>query len=325
MASITGSAGRYRAQVKHKGKYKSKICPTKGEARAWANAIEAEFRAADAGEIPNKKVADLFNRYVEEVSRYKKGFRWERIRIRSIIDTDQLAQVNIRELSSVHIAAWRDRRLRTVQGSTVGREWNLLSNVFTTAVREWRWLKTNPMSDVKRPAPGRSRSRRPTADELDRLSHSLGYGCGVDLVSARVAAAMYFSIETAMRAGEIAGLRSEHIDYERRTAKLINTKNGEDREVPLSSEAIRILQELPEHNPVFGLTASQIDSNFRRAKKLAIVEGLNFHDMRREALTRLSKKVDVLALARISGHRDLKILLGTYYAESMADVAKLLD
>ena len=106
---------------------------------------------------------------------------------------------------------------------------------------------------------------------------------------------------------------------------MINTKNGEDREVPLSSEAIRILQELPEHNPVFGLTASQIDSNFRRAKKLAIVEGLNFHDMRREALTRLSKKVDVLALARISGHRDLKILLGTYYAESMADVAKLLD
>lgn len=43
-----------------------------------------------------------------------------------------------------------------------------------------------------------------------------------------------------------------------------------------------------------------------------------------EALSRLAKKVDVMTLAKISGHRDIKILLNTYYAPSMEDVASLL-
>ena len=47
---------------------------------------------------------------------------------------------------------------------------------------------------------------------------------------------------------------------------------------------------------------------------------LHFHDSRREALSRLAKKVDVMTLAKISGHRDIKILLNTYYAPSVEDV-----
>ena len=51
----------------------------------------------------------------------------------------------------------------------------------------------------------------------------------------------------------------------------------------------------------------------------------NFHDTRREALTRLSKKVDVMTLAKISGHKDISILQNVYYAPDMAEVAELLD
>ena len=54
-------------------------------------------------------------------------------------------------------------------------------------------------------------------------------------------------------------------------------------------------------------------------------EDLHFHDTRREALSRLAKKVDVMTLAKISGHRDIQILLNTYYAPDMSDVAGLLD
>ena len=52
---------------------------------------------------------------------------------------------------------------------------------------------------------------------------------------------------------------------------------------------------------------------------------LNFHDTRREALTRLAKKVDVMTLSKISGHKDIKILVSTYYAPDMSEVANLLD
>ena len=52
---------------------------------------------------------------------------------------------------------------------------------------------------------------------------------------------------------------------------------------------------------------------------------MHFHDSRREALTRMAKKVPVETLAKISGHRDLRILLNVYYNPDMAEVADLLD
>ena len=133
-----------------------------------------------------------------------------------------------------------------------------------------------------------------------------------------------------MRAGEICALTWENVNLTARTAFLPITKNGHSRTVPLTQQAIRIIQHLPkseQDNRVFGLNTSVLSSLFRKMK---IKSGLNdanlhFHDTRRDALTRLSKKVEVMTLAKISGHRDIKILLNTYYAPDMADIAKMLD
>ncbi|WP_420911992.1 tyrosine-type recombinase/integrase [Muribacter muris] len=75
---------------------------------------------------------------------------------------------------------------------------------------------------------------------------------------------------------------------------------------------------------VFQIKSTTHDTVFRKMKDLAGLgnEDLHFHDSRREALSRLAKKVDVMTLAKISGHRDIKILLNTYYAPDMADIAK---
>ncbi|KJK17754.1 hypothetical protein UB46_34680 [Burkholderiaceae bacterium 16] len=54
------------------------------------------------------------------------------------------------------------------------------------------------------------------------------------------------------------------------------------------------------------------------------LRNLTFHDTRHEAITRLAKKLQPLALARMTGHTDLNELM-TYYNESAADIAALLD
>lgn len=51
------------------------------------------------------------------------------------------------------------------------------------------------------------------------------------------------------------------------------------------------------------------------------MDDLHFHDSRADALTRLSRRMDVLRLSKISGHKDLNQLLEAYYRESAADVA----
>jgi integrase len=58
---------------------------------------------------------------------------------------------------------------------------------------------------------------------------------------------------------------------------------------------------------------------FRRAT----INGCHFHDARSEAVTRLSKKLDVLELARVIGHRDLKSLM-LYYSSNPDDIADRL-
>ena len=62
------------------------------------------------------------------------------------------------------------------------------------------------------------------------------------------------------------------------------------------------------------VSAASLDALFRKARTRAQIEDLHFHDTRREALTRLSNIFDVMELARISGHRDLRILQKVYQA-----------
>ena len=56
----------------------------------------------------------------------------------------------------------------------------------------------------------------------------------------------------------------------------------------------------------------------------AKIEDLTFHDSRHEACTRLARKIDVLDLARMIGHRDLRSLM-TYYNPSASEIADRLD
>ncbi|MEW6314614.1 MAG: site-specific integrase [Pseudomonadota bacterium] len=174
-----------------------------------------------------------------------------------------------------------------------------------------------------------ARDRRISENEIERLLFALGYDYANPPVTAtaRVGAALLFAIETAMRAGEICGLTRDRIDLDARVATLPMTKNGSARKVPLSAEALRLLRQVMaahDDDRAFAITTQQIDALFRKAKSRAMIADLHFHDSRAEALTRLARKVDVLTLARISGHRDLKMLM-VYYRESAEDIARKLD
>jgi len=128
-----------------------------------------------------------------------------------------------------------------------------------------------------------------------------------------------------MRAGEICGLVASEIVG--RTATLRHTKNGTKRGVPLSrlaAELLRVLPEVLKEEPIFGITARSLDALFRKAKKRALIEDGTFHDTRHLAITRLAKKLNVLDLARMVEHRDLR-QLQVYYNETAETMATRLD
>jgi integrase len=200
----------------------------------------------------------------------------------------------------------------------------LLSSALSHARREWQMIRDNPMRDVRKPAEPPARDRLPTWGELRRLR----YVAGSDLTQAQARAfhAFGFAMRTGMRAGEICAL--EWSDIGDRTAKLHRSKTGAGRVVPLSSHARRMLDDLRPvtgpAGPVFRLRPPQLDALWRKVRSKAGVEGLTFHDSRAAALTALSRRVDVLTLARISGHKDVSLLMRVYYRESPDDLAERL-
>lgn len=320
MASIVQSKGKWRAHVCVAGVRRSRLFPTRRAARDWA--ARAEYEIRNSSTIASATLfGDVLDRYAREVSPAKRSHAWEVRRIERF-RRDPFAAIPIGELTAGDIALWRDDRLRTVSAATVLRDMNLLGAVLTQARREWHLIDKSPLPDVRRPKAAPPRDRLPTADEFERLA----IAAGTDLArpTARAHHAFLFACETAMRAGEIVGLTWGHIDLEARVAHLPMTKNGRPRDVPMTSGAVGLLEQLPRRDPVFGLSSARLDALWRQLRERALVDGLRFHDSRAYALTSLSRRVDVMTLAKISGHRDLKILLNTYYRETAADIARRL-
>ena len=129
------------------------------------------------------------------------------------------------------------------------------------------------------------------------------------------------AFEARERTGAIAGHKPEGIDLKARVTDRPQAKNGTARNITLSSRAVECLKDM---DCDFRLPADQISALFRKIKGRTLIENLTFHDTRHEAITRLSKKLDVLDLARMVGTRDLKILM-VYYNATASEIAERLD
>ena len=322
MANVTKTAnGRWRFQVTVNYKSTVKTFDTKAEGYAW----EEELKAGK-GITPNVTFSALLQDYADKVASKKKGSRWELIRIKKLQGYD-IAKVKIGDLTKSHFAEWRDKRLSEVSSAAVIREMTLLSHCLNIAVNEWEYLRENPMKGLAKPKAKPPRDRLITQDEIDRLCYALNYSLDgkVDMITSRVGAAFMFAIETAFRAQEICNLNWS--DISGRVARINDSKTYTGiREVPLSKTAMLILEQLKgvDKTSVFKLTTSQLDSLFRKAKGLADIDNLHFHDTRHEAITRLASKLDILELARVVGHKDLK-MLQVYFNKKASDLVSKLD
>lgn len=230
------------------------------------------------------------------------------------------------------MATWRDQRLKSVSGSTTNRDLNLLSHVINVARKEWGIYIENPITMIRRPSENRSRCRRLSNDEESRLLSALesserdeqGRFTGPQNIWLKPI--VILAIETAMRRGEILSLRWEHVYLQERYVRLLDTKNGERRDVPLSSKAVIVLQNLPRQisGEVFPTSAEALKKAFTRAVGRAEIKDFRFHDLRHEATSRLAEKLDnVLELSAVTGHKSLNMLHRYYHPKASSLALKL--
>jgi integrase len=319
------SSGRWRAQVRRKGSgARSRTFDTRDQARAWAEQVEGRHAAGeliDLAEARRTTLREALQRYLEEVTPTKRGHVQERNRIRAWL-RDPLTSRSLASIRSVDIAEWRSSRSSEGKApTTVKNALQIVSQVYVLASTEWGMdgLK-NPVRGVRMPASRAGRERRLELEEEDRLLA----GCdasGCPWVRPIVSLA----IDSAMRQGELLGLRRENIRGQ--VAYLPQTKNGRSRSVPLSSRALATLRELPAeaiHGPLFPIGVDSLEYYWRKACRLAGIEDLKFHDLRHEATSRLFERgLDVMEVAAITGHRTLAMLSRYTHLKAVTLAAKL--
>ena len=301
MAYIRKYKDKWRAEIERNGIRSSKVCDTKREAQAWALEQEAKAKRARSG--GNKTFGDAVDKYKQDVSSKKDGEVWEVRRLdamREYFGTD----AGLLEIDTPQIAQWRDDRLKVVSASTVVREANLLRNLFNIARNEWRWMDQEPFRGVKLPKENAPRHQVWTWQLIKRVLRAERVG-----KTKEMQAAFHIALRTGMRLAEVLAA-PENFDTQRRVVTL-KTKTEARAQIPIGRIAAKLLV-----RPAFEVGANEGSTLFSKLCKELLIDGLTFHDTRGTALTHLSKKVDVLTLAKISRHKDLSLLSNVYYRET---------
>lgn len=314
MATIRKRGGKYQVQIRRKGfGLVSRSFHTRADANEWARFTEAQ---ADRGELPppikmleRHKVREIIERYRDEISVKKLSHNTE-IYILNAFLRHSMADYSLARISPSDFSAYRERRQAEVKAGTVNRELSIIKHAFDIAMREWDIpLRHNPLGKIKKLKVQNSRNRRLLPEEFEAIEAE-----ATNSRNPHIMRLIRFAIETAMRRGEILRLKWSDIDLKARTLFIPVAKNGHSRTIPLSRQAIAILQELQTAQQrggdlVFPLSDNAAKLAWQRLIERTNIENLHFHDFRHEAISRFFERgLSVPEVALISGHRDFGML-----------------
>jgi integrase len=324
MASIRKREGSWVADVRRTGhKSVSKSFPTKSLASEWARKIESEMDASqyqDSRSLNSITFGDLIDKYTAEIGAVR-SFGKNKAAVLIAVKA-ALGNVPLSGLTAERLNEYVDgRRAGGAGGVTVSIDLTYIGGVLRTASAIWKMpVNQTAVSDARArlahlgvSIKSKERTRRPTHHEIEQLcNHFNNKGSRQRIPMADL---ICFAIASAMRLGEIIGLRWADLNEADRTIIIRNRKHpteksGNDQEVPLLGEAFDIVKRQLRHGErIFPIQDGTVSSIFPRARKILGIEDLTFHDLRHEGVSRLFEQgYSIEQVALVSGHRDWKML-----------------
>lgn len=332
MATIRKRKGKYEVQVRRIGQpHISRSFIERKDAQQWARLMEI---AADRHDLPTTvdrkalavTLGALIHRYRETVVVKKKAHRNENIAL-SAFSLHPICRKTIAELRTSDFAEYRDQRLKTVKPISLKRELAPIRHMFSIAKREWGIpIKDNPLENLRFEASDQRRERRLKPGEYERLVASANKSRN------RLILPLFrFAVETGMRRGEMLNIRRGDIDAANSLLFIPESKNGQSRTIPLTAEALEILQQRlakltgkSDRDLVFPISGNCLRLAWERVRRRAKCDDLRWHDLRHESLSRLFELgLTAPEVRLISGHRTASCLFRYAHAERTTIAAKL--
>jgi len=338
MATIVKRGPRWRAQVRRTGHSTlSKTFTARADAMAWARDIEAKIDKGQAVE-PGRRItfAELMTAYRTQLLGSKGIGRSKAQALEKL-----LKLLGARRLVELKTTAFLDF-CKTREGEGAGPATILQDLTHIGTVLRHGGALTGAEHAVEscitaldaarrtlrhsgRVANPEERDRRPTDDELSKL---IAYWSPNPRQSIPMIDLMLFAVSTAMRLGEIVGLRWENLDEPNRTIVICERKHPTKKatnhqKVPLPYgtctvggkivEPLQIILKQPSawrrEGRIFPHATQSVSTAFQRATAATGIKDLRFHDLRHDGASRLFEAGwPIERVALVTGHRDWNML-----------------
>ena len=280
------------------------------EAKIRTEIVEGKYYERLIGQ--NKTFKDMMDRFMKDYAptvsmNTQEGYKYYLKNLNRFFGNPGLMSITPKIVAKYKLY----RRDYGASPSTVNRELYMLSKAFNLAVKEWEWLKDNPVSRVQKERETNEVDRWLTEDEERRL-----LGNSPDWLRKIIV----FALNTGLRQDELLSLEWNRVNLLRKTIIIQKTKNNRPNTLPLNSIALNVLLKKHEckvrnlkNDLVF---SSQVGTkigkrNLIRAFALALekaeIKDFTYHCLRHTFATRLAQNgVDIYKIAKLLNHKDLK-------------------
>ena len=215
----------------------------------------------------------------------------------------------VRDITKNDICQALSKLNTTHSNATINRYKAAVSVVFTYASRQYG-LHTNPVRNIPSLPENNERIRFLSEAERTRLFSS----CRASQWD-KLYLLVLLAITTGARKGELTKLRWNDIDFDRRTAYVATTKNGQPKVLPLTDSVIKELQlfDTKDNSLIFASKVKEevaycFTKPWKRALKDAEIKDFRFHDLRHSCASYLAQSgASLLEIADVLGHKQISV------------------
>ncbi|MFM5365101.1 tyrosine-type recombinase/integrase [Aeromonas veronii] len=309
--TVTGKRGKtYRVQMMRNGQRIDKSFPRKKDAEAFLSRLTVCDDLADAMTSVSLTTIPLSDAIRDYLDQYKG-------RDRSMIQrlgwwADRIGSKPVGKIQRIQIKTALDALAKDEKSpATINRYKAAISSVF-----EWfndkHDTKHNPAREVRQQTESAGRTRFLSDAEIGRL---------LDAASnsrwERLHLLIHMALATGARRSELINLKWSDIDFQRKTAHLEQTKNGDRRTLTLTTAVIQELMPFrqvgdaylfPHPGKLYGPFA-EFDHHWRGCLIEAGISDFRFHDLRHSSASLMAKSgASLLELAEHLGHKTLNMV-----------------